>query len=99
MPALVFLAALAAQASWAQAPTAIQDAVLGEPNQRTSEVYCGQLRARLLGDGVVPGDIPNPYDIPWFFMFREEILKESLTRRYGASRGEVQSGKVERSDA
>jgi hypothetical protein len=36
---------------------------------------CGQLRARLLRDGVVPGDIANPYNVPWFFRFREEILK------------------------
>jgi hypothetical protein len=36
---------------------------------------CGQLRERLLSDGVVPGDIANPYDVPWFFKFREEILK------------------------
>ena len=44
VPALVLLAVLVAQASWAQAPTAIQDAVLGEPNQRTSEVSTEELR-------------------------------------------------------
>jgi hypothetical protein len=36
---------------------------------------CGHLRERLLRDRVVPVDIANPYNIPWFFMFREEILK------------------------
>jgi hypothetical protein len=36
---------------------------------------CGQLRARLRSDGVVPGDMANPYNVPWFFRFREEILR------------------------
>lgn len=36
---------------------------------------CGRLRERLLRDGVVPVDIANPYNIPWFFMFRDEILR------------------------
>lgn len=35
---------------------------------------CDQLTARLERDGVMPGDLANPYDVPWFFRFREEIL-------------------------
>ncbi len=31
--------------------------------------------SRLLSDGVVPGDMVNPYNVPWFFKFREEILR------------------------
>jgi hypothetical protein len=40
----------------------------------TIQAICDQLKARLLSDGVVPGDIENPYNVPWFFRFREEIL-------------------------
>jgi hypothetical protein len=46
------------------------------PMEQSSAIQriCGQLRVRLLSDGVVPGDMANPYNIPWFFRFREEIL-------------------------
>jgi hypothetical protein len=36
---------------------------------------CEQLRARLLSDGVVPGDMKNPDNVPWFFGFREQVLR------------------------
>ena len=36
---------------------------------------CGQLSARLLRDNIVPGDMANPDNLPWFFRFREEILR------------------------
>lgn len=45
--ALVIVAAMAAPAAGEQAPTAIQHAVLGEPNQRTSEVSTEELRSIL----------------------------------------------------
>jgi hypothetical protein len=47
------------------------------PLEQSSAIQwiCGQLRARLLRDGVVPGDMANPYNVPWFFRFREEILR------------------------
>jgi hypothetical protein len=47
------------------------------PTEQSSAIQwiCGHLRARLPSDGVVPGDIANPYNLPWFFRFREEILK------------------------
>jgi hypothetical protein len=35
---------------------------------------CDALRARLVSDGVVPGDLANPHNVPWFFRFREEVL-------------------------
>jgi hypothetical protein len=35
---------------------------------------CSELRARLLSNGEVPGEIAKPYDLPWFFRFRGEIL-------------------------
>ena len=49
VPALVLLAALAAQASWAQAPTAIQDAVLG----RAEPAHIGGIHG---GVAAYPGD-------------------------------------------
>jgi hypothetical protein len=47
------------------------------PMEQSSAIpwICGQLRERLLSDGVVSGDIANPSNIPWFFRFREEILR------------------------
>jgi hypothetical protein len=47
------------------------------PMEQSSTIQrvCGQLRERLLRGSVVPADIANPYNIPWFFMFREEVLK------------------------
>ncbi len=52
---------------------------------------CGQLRARLLRDGIVPGDMANSQLASGFFRFRERSFGHtSLTPRYGTSRGEVQ---------
>lgn len=47
------------------------------PTEQSSVIQwiCGELRAQLLSDGVVPRDIANPYNSPWFFRFREEILR------------------------
>jgi hypothetical protein len=46
------------------------------PMEQSSAIQsiCVQLRARLLRDGVLPADIENPSNIPWFFRFRQEIL-------------------------
>lgn len=35
---------------------------------------CGALRERVLRAGLVPRDITNPHNMPWFFRFRDEIL-------------------------
>jgi hypothetical protein len=36
---------------------------------------CGALRERVLRAGIVPRDLTNPYNMPWFFRFRDEVLK------------------------
>lgn len=47
------------------------------PLEQSSAIQwiCGQLSARLLSDGVVPSKMENPQGVPWFFRFREEILR------------------------
>jgi len=47
------------------------------PAEQSSAIQCicDQLRERVLSEDVVPSDIPNPYGIPWFFMFRDELRK------------------------
>jgi hypothetical protein len=47
------------------------------PREQSSIIQgiCGQLRTRLLSDSVVPGNLANPHNVPWFFRFREEILR------------------------
>lgn len=47
------------------------------PNAQSAAVLaiCDQLRERLVRDAVVPGPIENPYGIPWFFQFREAVVR------------------------
>jgi hypothetical protein len=35
---------------------------------------CDELRERLLRDGVFPSAIANPFNMPWFFRFRDEMV-------------------------
>jgi hypothetical protein len=47
------------------------------PGEQSSAIHsiCGELRVRLLSDRVVPRDIENPYNVPGFLRFREEVLR------------------------
>lgn len=44
------------------------------PMEQSSAIQwiCGQLKARVLD---VTGEVSNPYNAPWFFRFREEIVR------------------------
>jgi hypothetical protein len=47
------------------------------PAQQSAAVQavCERLRERLYTENVVPADLPNPHGTPWFFVFREAILR------------------------
>jgi len=47
------------------------------PAVQASEItaICDELGARVLEEGIVSKHIENPYRIPWFFMYREDVIK------------------------
>ncbi len=52
------------------------------PREQSAAIQsiCAELRARLLSDGVVPDNLANPDKVPWFFRFREEVLRTIADR-------------------